>query len=53
MTYYLILDKHNVVVKSFTDYETAEAYVNQRPYLRMEEFKPAEPTEEELSDLPF
>lgn len=53
MTYYLILNKENLVVESFTDKEKAETYVAQRPYLRIEPFMPPELTEEELSDLPF
>lgn len=38
MKYYLILDKTNLVLKSFKDKEEAEAYVKARPYLKVSEF---------------
>jgi hypothetical protein len=36
--YYLILDKSNMVVAEKKTKEDAELYVQQRPYLRYEEF---------------
>lgn len=38
MKYYLILDKTNRVVRSFTNKEEAESYVKARPYLKVLEF---------------
>lgn len=38
MTYYLILDKTNLIVKSFTSKDDAEDYVKSSPYLKVSEF---------------
>ena len=48
MKHYLILDKTNFIVKSFTNKEDAEAYVKARPYLKVSEFDDSQDT----SDVP-
>lgn len=38
MKHYLILDKTNLIVKSFTNKKEAEKYVEARQYLKVSEF---------------
>jgi hypothetical protein len=58
MKHYLILDKTNHVITSFTDKEKAEDYIKASPYLKVSEFDDSPdatdvPHHTETDDLPF
>lgn len=60
MKHYLILDKTNLIVKSFKNKKDAEAHVKPRPYLKVLEFDDSADTSDVSNvhhavsdDLPF
>lgn len=57
MKYYIILNKQNEILTSFSEKEQAECFVKHRQYLRVQEFDDEDVTESEniavTDDLPF
>jgi len=60
MIHYLIVNKSNEVIESFTDKDVAENYVKDRPYLKISEFDDSPDTSDVSNvhhavtdDLPF